>query len=78
LICGEIVDPVILEKWQLMSAGQGIRSGLVFTACGILTNTSSADFTNSRFDERKGVIAVYDYMFLQSLKMMLDSKVKYS
>jgi hypothetical protein len=30
LICGEIVDPVILENRQLMRAGQGIigRSGM--------------------------------------------------
>jgi len=37
------------------------ESGPVFTACGILTNTSSVDFTNGRFDERKGVVSVYDY-----------------
>jgi hypothetical protein len=60
-ICGELVDPVILEKRQLMRAGQGIRSGPVFISCGILKNNSSADFTNSRFDERKGVIAAHDY-----------------
>ncbi len=37
------------------------EGGPFFNAWRILTNTSFADFANGRFDERKGVISVYDY-----------------
>jgi hypothetical protein len=37
------------------------EGGPFFNEWRILANTSFADFTNGRFDERKGAISVYDY-----------------
>jgi hypothetical protein len=37
------------------------EGGPFFAAWGPLTKTSAFDFTYGRYDERKGVIAAYDY-----------------
>jgi hypothetical protein len=37
------------------------EGGPFFAAWGLLTKTSAFDFTYGRYDERRGVIAAYDY-----------------